>query len=123
MQWLMVALGGALGALGRYGLGVCFPPGVAGFPWATWLANVLGSLLMGLCYVVIVERGLIAEEWRFLVMVGFLGALTTFSTFALEVIVLWQQQQWQQAVIYLASSVLACLLAVALSIGLSQRLL
>ena len=143
MQWLVVAIGGALGALGRYGIACLFPPTVSAFPWATWIANCAGSLAMGVCYVLIVEQGLfvkglsvkvkglvteglvtrdLSEEWRLLLMVGFLGALTTFSTFALETVLLWQQQQAQRAVIYFSTSMIACLLCVIVSIWLTQRL-
>ncbi|MEO0442657.1 MAG: fluoride efflux transporter CrcB [Pseudomonadota bacterium] len=123
MQWIIVAIGGALGALCRYGITQLLPPGTHGFPWATWWANVSGSLLIGLCYVVIVDKGLIAEQWRPLLMVGFLGALTTFSSFALDAFLLWQQGQVYISLIYTVSSVITCLLAVALTIQVLQRLL
>lgn len=122
MQWLMVAVGGALGALCRYGITQLIPPQLNGFPWATWLANVGGSLLIGVCYVLIVERGIVAEQWQPLLMVGFLGALTTFSTFALEALLLWQQGQMLTSVVYSVSSVVVCLLVAAVSINVLQKI-
>jgi CrcB protein len=82
---LLVAFGGACGALGRYGLAV-FMQRLAGsrFPLGTLTANLLGCLLIGLIFALSVERGVIAEGARLAVMVGFLGSFTTFSSYALE---------------------------------------
>ena len=122
MSWLAVAIGGAIGAVSRYGLTQLFPAGINGFPWSTWIANILGSICIGICYVLIVEKGLIAEQWRPLVMVGFLGALTTFSTFSLDAVLLWQNQQGGWALVYLLSSVIGCVLCTLSSIWLTQKL-
>ena len=123
MLWLAVALGGALGAMSRYGLTLWLAPTLDGFPWATWVANIIGSILIGLFYVLITEKGLINEQWRPLLMVGFLGALTTFSTFALDSVLLWQNNQWVDGLLYILSSVIGCLLCVTGSIWLLQKLL
>jgi CrcB protein len=120
MQWFAVAIGGAIGAMSRYGLSCLIPP-VNGFPWATMIANILGSILIGICYVLIVDKGLVSEQWRPLVMVGFLGALTTFSTFALDAILIWQNGQLYTSLVYVVSSVFACILCAAGSIWLAQR--
>jgi CrcB protein len=122
MQWLAVAIGGAIGALSRYGLSCLLPP-VNGFPWATLFANIIGSILIGVCYVVIVEKGLIAEEWRPLLMVGFLGALTTFSTFALDAILMWQAGQSYLSIVYVVVSVLGCIAGAVASIYWVERLI
>ena len=114
MLWLMVALGGALGAMARFGISQYWPMGGDGaFPWATAIANVIGALCIGLCYGLLLEKVMVADYWRPLLMVGFLGAFTTFSTFSIESLLLWQQGFWQQAVVYMISSVIACLLATA----------
>lgn len=87
-MWAGVAIGGALGALARYGLGL-WVGGLAarhawlGFPYATLGINVVGSFLLGLtlaCF----GRGTISEAWRVWFGTGFLGAFTTFSTFSTE---------------------------------------
>ena len=122
MTWLAVAIGGALGAMSRYGLSLWLAPSGNGFPWSTWVVNVLGSALIGLCFVMIVERGIIAEYWRPLFMVGFLGALTTFSAFTIEALVLWQQGQTQTSIVYIISSVAACLIAAASTLWLAQKI-
>ncbi len=90
---VLVALGGALGALSRYGLAVLGQAwGWSGLPWATLLANTLGCFIMGLVAVPVTAALLAGHAdaaWaggvRAFVMVGFLGAFTTYSSFALEV--------------------------------------
>ena len=123
MIWLFVALGGALGAVSRYGLTQLVPVAASGFPWAIWFANVLGSMLMGLLYVLIIERGIIAQQWTPFLMVGFLGALTTFSSFAVDGVLLWQNGQVSIALAYIISSVVTCLLCAGMTIVAMQRLL
>lgn len=123
MIWLFVALGGALGAVSRYGLTQLVPVAASGFPWAIWFANVLGSMLMGLLYVLIIERGIIAQQWTPFLMVGFLGALTTFSSFAVDGVLLWQNGQVSIALAYITSSVVTCLLCAGMTIVAMQRLL
>ena len=87
---LLVALGGAFGAVARYAVGrltVRLWPGT--LPLATWAVNLLGCLLIGLAVPLLARTG-IAEGWRFFCVAGFLGAFTTFSTYSLETVVLWQ---------------------------------
>ena len=81
---MAVALGGALGALGRYGVnGLVYPVMGDRFPLGTLVVNVAGSMIMGVLYVLIIEKAALPAELRNLLMVGFLGAFTTFSTFLL----------------------------------------
>jgi len=107
---LFVALGGALGALGRYGVSnlmhALWP---MRFPIATLGVNVLGSLVIGIVYVLIAERGLLHPDWRSVAMVGFLGAFTTFSTFSLETVTLLEHGYVGHALGYVAASLLLCL--------------
>jgi len=110
--WLMVALGGALGAIGRYGLSVWLAPQPGKFPFATFCANVLGCFVMGVFYMLIVNRAMIPVTWRPFLTVGLLGAFTTFSTFSLEAFWLWQHQQFSLAAVYVAATLAACMVAV-----------
>lgn len=112
MMWISVAIGGALGALARYGLQLCLPSQVDRFPLATFFANICGCFLMGILYVLIVQRGVIPLNLKPFLTVGFLGAFTTFSTFSVETLALWQHQQIFLASLYVAASVISCLLAV-----------
>ncbi len=82
-----VALGGALGALARYGLGVAWPHGAGGFPWATVVVNISGSLAIGVL-MAFIATGTRHPLLRPLVGVGFLGGYTTFSTAMVDVRVL-----------------------------------
>lgn len=113
MHWLAVALGGALGAMGRYAIVLYTLPIITHrFPVATLITNVLGSLLIGVVYVLVVEKAVLGEQARLVLMTGFLGAFTTFSTFALESLTLFQNGHAAMAAGYLIISVLGCLLAV-----------
>ncbi len=124
MQWLAVAIGGALGAMGRYAVtGYAYPLFENRFPLGTLIVNVLGSLLMGVFYVLIIERGILPAEWRNFLMAGFLGAFTTFSTFSLDALNLWQNGHVTAAFGYVALSVFTSLVAVALSVNLTLKLL
>jgi fluoride exporter len=122
MIWLAVAIGGSLGALARYALSLIFIPATGKFPWATFSANIIGCALMGIFYYYIVEKQLWPAPLKPFLMVGFLGALTTFSSYVMEVLVLWQSAQ-NLALIYLFSSWLANLSAVALSYWLAKTLI
>ncbi|MFL0799561.1 MAG: fluoride efflux transporter CrcB [Agarilytica sp.] len=111
MHWLAVALGGSIGAMSRYGLSIVIPNAPGKFPVATFATNVLGSLLMAALFVLIVEKGALPAMWRQALMVGFLGAFTTFSTFSLESLHLISEGHGKLAFTYMLSSVLACLFA------------
>jgi fluoride exporter len=111
LHYLLVATGGALGAMARYWVYNAGP-----FPGrfsvlATFLINVVGSLLIGVMYVLVTERGQLAPEWRSLVSVGLLGAFTTYSTYSLDALQLLQQGALGTALLYLFGTMLVCLLA------------
>ncbi|RVQ66477.1 fluoride efflux transporter CrcB [Croceicoccus ponticola] len=112
---LLVALGGGTGALLRFHLGRAvgrlFPAASGAFPFATLAANVIGSLCMGLLVGILArhgsDKGMGAEGWRLLVGVGLLGGFTTFSSFSLEILNLWERGDPALAAIYAAVSVAA----------------
>lgn len=109
---LAVALGGALGAVSRFWvISALTALAPHRFPWGTLVVNVLGSLLIGALYVLITERLALNEQWRAVLVVGFLGAFTTFSTFSLDALLLAQEGLFSQAVLYVMGSVLLCLLS------------
>jgi CrcB protein len=110
---LFIALGGAGGALARHWLSMLVHSSARShFPWGTLLVNVLGSFAIGIAYILIVERGAVHPDWRSVSMVGFLGAFTTFSTFSVETLALYESGQVGTALLYTGSSVVVCLLAV-----------
>jgi len=124
MQWFAVAIGGGLGAVARYALTVyLFPLASNRFPVGTLTANIIGSLLMGVLYVLIIEKGSLPAEARGWLMVGFLGAFTTFSTFVLDAVTLWQNGHSALALSYALISVFACILAVAVGMQFALKFL
>ncbi|MCB1661791.1 MAG: fluoride efflux transporter CrcB [Pseudomonadales bacterium] len=120
---LAIAVGGALGALSRYWVvGVITSLFERSFPFGTLVVNILGSLLIGILYVLIIEKLDVAAEWHAILMVGFIGAFTTFSTFSLETLILLQEGRVTAALTYIFSSVCVCLLAVALGMWGTKQL-
>ena len=111
-QLLAIAAGGALGAIARYGMstGVYALLGRS-FPYGTLAVNVLGSLLMGFLYVMLIERMSASPEIRAILLIGFLGSFTTFSTFSMETLTLLEQAQLFKAGLNVLLSVLLCLAA------------
>jgi CrcB protein len=120
---IFIALGGAIGAVLRYSasVGVYSLLG-RGFPYGTLFVNVSGSLLMGLLSVLMLERYDISAEWRAAVLVGILGAFTTFSTFSIETLNLLEQGDVMRAATNIVLSVLACLAAVWFGVLLGRQL-
>lgn len=111
-MWLYIAIGGALGTVSRYGMTLgAARLGATGFPYATLTVNVVGSFLIGLFVAWLGGRTEINPALRPLIQVGFLGALTTFSTFSLDALILLEQGRLTQAGLYIAASVLVCLAA------------
>ena len=91
---IAICVGACLGALARWQLGLWLnpPTSEAGiFPWGTLAANLIGGYLIGLCMGLFQNLPQIDPEWRLLCITGFLGALTTFSTFSIEVVGMLQQ--------------------------------
>ena len=123
LQTLSIAAGGALGAVLRYWVssGVYHLTGRA-FPYGTLVVNVVGSLAMGLLFVLLMERSAAAPEWRALLMVGLLGAFTTFSTFSMETLALMQEGAWVRAAANFALSVTACIAAAWLGVRIGRNL-
>ena len=110
-QLIAIAIGGALGALGRYWVSGLLNNADYRIPYGTLTCNAVGSFLMGVCFVLILEKSKLSPEMRPLLMVGFMGAFTTFSTFSMETITMLQEGHVMSAAIYILLSVLLCLVA------------
>lgn len=108
--YLAIALGGAVGATLRYGLSewMLHLFGRA-FPFGTLLVNILGSFVIGLLYGFILSGHLAANPWRIFVGIGVLGALTTFSTFSMDTVLLLQQGQIFKALLNVMANLVLCL--------------
>ena len=118
---LLVALGGALGAVARYltGLAALRLLG-AGFPWGTLAVNVAGSFAMGLLAVTLAHVG--QTRLAPLLMTGFLGGFTTFSAFSLDALTLWERVDALAAAAYVTASVILSLAALAAGLTLARSL-
>ena len=109
---LFIALGGASGAVSRHLLANWIHGLWEGkLPVGTLLVNVLGSFAIGIIYVMVVERQMIHPDWRGVLMVGFLGAFTTFSTFSMDSLLLIQQGELIKAVLNVVINVVVCIIA------------
>lgn len=123
-RFLIIALGGALGAIARYGLANLIGARLrTEFPLGTWLVNVSGSFIIGAFLTIFNEIGTLHPDLRLLIAVGFVGAYTTFSTFEFETLQLLQSGRPLLAILYVSSSVTIGLLAVWGGAALARRLL
>jgi CrcB protein len=118
----VIAAGGALGALARWGLAVAVPRPPGGFPWATFTANVTGCLLIGLLMVFVVEVWPPRRLLRPFLGVGVLGGYTTFSAYALDALRLATEGHLALAGAYLLASIVAGLVAVWLAVVVARAL-
>ena len=107
-----VSAGGVVGAVARYGIGVAFPSGPAGFPWATFGVNVSGCLLIGVLMVLVAEVWPSRRLLRPFLGSGLLGGYTTFSTYAVDIQHLLAAGAARTALAYLAGTLFAALAAV-----------
>jgi CrcB protein len=133
---ILVMLGGAFGALGRYLLGLMSAKLWAQMSWpfnewplGTFLANVIGGLVMGLIMGALfgplkdVIASDHAERWRLLLAVGVLGGFTTFSSFSLETVLMLERRAYLLALMYVGLSVILSVAAVALGLFVARRMI
>ena len=125
VSFVWVAIGGAAGSCLRYAVSlwvgsVAIASG--GLPWATWTANLLGSLGLGLVFVLGEDRALLGADLRLLLGTGLMGGFTTYSAFNLESIGLMQAGAWGRALLYMGGTVVLCLLAGGLGLVLGRAI-
>ena len=103
---LLVGLGGALGAVARYAVGVAiwrrFP--TVNFPFATLFINLSGCLMIAVFLSATASRATVSDAWRYVFPIGFVGAYTTFSTYEWELFKLSGEGRWGAAALYFAAS-------------------
>jgi CrcB protein len=111
-RYVMIAIGGAIGAIARYQIAAVIQARVpVGFPYGTFVVNVTGCLIMGFVTALLAERLVVHPNWRFLIPIGFVGAYTTFSTFELETFRAVTEGAWPVAAANIAGSFIAGYLA------------
>lgn len=121
-QLVAIAVGGALGAVLRYGVSTAvYALAGRGFPYGTLAVNVAGSAAMGLLFVLLVERLEVDAVWRAALLVGLLGSFTTFSTFSMETLALIEEGAAVKALGNILASVLLCLAGVWLGVAVGRQ--
>ncbi len=116
-----IAVGGAVGALGRHFVNVAMGSLLGtGFPWGTVTVNIVGSFLMGVLIHMLAVSWNVSPEMRALLTVGVLGAFTTFSTFSLDVVTMYERDDLLLTGIYIAVSVLASIGALFIGLRLAR---
>ena len=122
-QALAIAAGGALGALLRYWVSITVYAWLGrGFPYGTLAVNVLGSFVMGFMFVLLIERITMDGFWRAAILIGLLGAFTTFSTFSMETLNLIEEGAFVKAGLNVLLSVALCLAGSGLGMTLGRAI-
>jgi fluoride exporter len=122
-NYLFIALGGALGSIARFWVGV----NVTGrmgtrFPWGTLIVNITACLIIGLSMEFLNRHGEINPAWRSLMPIGFIGAYSTFSTFEWEILANLRSGAFWIAILYLTSSIVLGFIAVSLGVKLARAI-
>ena len=120
MNWLLVAMGGAIGATLRYGTGMLIAKPHMLFPWPTWWINIIGCLFAGIFFAFSQKYSFLQTEARLFLMVGILGGFTTFSSFGLEAFQLLKQGAVTIALSYVISSVIVGVFMLGVGFYLTQ---
>jgi len=118
---LLVGAGSFLGGIGRYLVTFLVRPMGGGFPWATFFVNIAGSLFIGLLWGALSRQPQLSSTISLFLMVGFCGGFTTFSTFSKESLTLLQSGNYTTLLLYVLSSIVLGLLAVALGYKLIEN--
>jgi CrcB protein len=120
---LAIAAGGACGAVARYLVNISpLQNFLKPFPFPTFFINISGSFLIGFLLILFADKIQVNETLRYGVLVGFLGAYTTFSTFELEIWALVKENQFLTAFLYLFFSVSVGFVGVALGVALARKI-
>ena len=122
MKILSVAIGGSFGAVARYLINISPLAGLfEKFPFPTFLINISGSFLIGFLMILLADKVEVSENLRMAVIIGFLGAFTTFSTFEMEIFGLVRERYFATAFLYLILSVVVGFVGVIAGVETAKR--
>jgi fluoride exporter len=123
MHYLLVFVGGGLGATLRHAVNVaCGRAFGTHFPYGTFFINISGSLVMGLIAGYLAFKGDAAQAWRLFIMTGILGGYTTFSAFSLDSMLLYERGEWGLAAFYVIGSVALAILGLFAGLTVMRQL-
>ena len=123
MAYLIVFLGGGLGAAFRHGINMAVGRALGtAFPYGTLLINITGSLLMGLVAAYFAFKGDASQHWRLFLTTGILGGYTTFSAFSLDSMLLYERGEWGLAALYVIGSVVLAILGLFAGLTVMRQL-
>lgn len=123
MQLIFITIGSAVGGVSRYCLSSAIYAMLGSrFPYGTLGVNVLGCLLIGFLYVLMIERASVGVEYRGALIIGFLGSFTTFSAFSLDTLSLFEAKRQLAAIANVVLSCVLCLLACWLGLTIGRNL-
>lgn len=121
-QLIAIAAGGSIGAILRFLLSSQIYNGLGrDFPYGTLVVNVVGSLLMGLLYQLFMQRYSVSPELKAALLVGLLGAFTTFSAFSIETVLLLEQGHLFKAMMNIIASVVLCIFATWAGLSIAKQ--
>lgn len=118
--FLMVFIGGGLGSMCRYGIAKLLQAQDLNFPWATFLANALACIVLGVLISMSAKDGLLSNSMKLLLLTGFCGGFSTFSTFSAETFGLLETGNYFYAFANIALSVLVCLACIFIGLMLGR---
>ena len=122
MDYLWVGIGGFLGANARYAMGLLVADRLgSGYPWGTFLVNLTGSVLIGVLLTILLDRAVTDPFWRLVLVIGFLGGYTTFSSYTFEAVALARDGEWATAGLYVLGSNVLGLAACGAGIALARN--